>query len=81
MASNSPQSPSGGSGSKGSPVDLTKILSGIDFPADKKKIEQYAEQNQSKVQSARDILDAIHRLPDRQYQSMADVEKNFRQHP
>ncbi len=65
----------GRSNKNASPIDISKLLQGIDFPADKRKIEEYAEKH--KDIASRDALDVIHRLPDRQYQSMADVEKNF----
>jgi hypothetical protein len=53
-------------------------LSGIDFPKKKNSLKEYAEKNISKVQ-IRDpnaILDVIDRLPDREYDDMADVEKS-----
>ena len=57
---------------------VAKALSGIDFPKDKDSLKDYAKRNISKVET-RDpnaILDIINRLPDRQYNDMADVEKS-----
>src|ERR671923_1740165 len=56
---------------------IAKVLSGIDFPKRKNSLKEYAEKNISKVQigDPNAILDVIDRLPDREYDDMADVEK------
>jgi hypothetical protein len=54
---------------------IAKILSGADFPKDKPSLVAYAEQNRSKVTAPAEIINVIRELPDRTYDSMADVEK------
>ena len=58
---------------------VAKALSGIDFPKDKYSLKDYAKRNLSKVETGdpNAILDLINRLPDRQYNDMADVEKSL----
>ncbi len=73
------QSGSSQTGGKMSPVDISKLLQGVDFPADKHKLEQWAEQHISRAKEGESALNAIRKLPDRQYQNMADVEKSFGQ--
>ena len=57
---------------------IAKVLSGIDFPKRKNSLKEYAEKNISKVQieDPNAILDVIDRLPDKEYDDMADVEKS-----
>jgi hypothetical protein len=57
---------------------IAKALSGIDFPKTKNNLKKYAEKNISKVEIGDPdaILDVIHRLPDREYNDMANVEKS-----
>jgi uncharacterized protein DUF2795 len=60
---------------------IAKVLSGIDFPKSKDSLKEYAEKNISKVEisSSEDsnaLLDVINRLPNREYNDMADVEKS-----
>jgi Protein of unknown function (DUF2795) len=61
-----------------SAVVIAKALSGIDFPKTKDNLKKYAEKNISKVEIADPdaILDVIDRLPNREYNDMADVEKS-----
>ena len=57
---------------------IAKVLSGVDFPKTKENLKEYAEKNVSKVRFGGDpnaILDVIDRLPDREYNDMADVEQ------
>jgi hypothetical protein len=54
---------------------MTHDLRGIDFPARKDQMVQHARQNQA----ADDTNQAIQMLPDREYQSMADVMQGFGQ--
>ncbi|MGE5547519.1 MAG: DUF2795 domain-containing protein [Solirubrobacterales bacterium] len=57
------------------PHDAAQTLAGIDFPADKNKIVQYAQgKNASK-----ELIDALNSMPDEQYTSMADVFKGLGQ--
>jgi hypothetical protein len=57
---------------------IAKVLSGIDFPKRKSSLKEYAKKNISSVEvTDKDaILDVIDRLPDREYNNMADVEKS-----
>ena len=50
-------------------AEVTAALRGIDFPATKHQCEEYAERNGA----PRRVLDAIKRLPEKPYESMADV--------
>jgi Protein of unknown function (DUF2795) len=54
---------------------IAKLLSGIEFPEDKRKIVEYAERNKRKVDEAEEVIDTLREIPDRTYHSMADVEK------
>jgi hypothetical protein len=52
-----------------SPANIAKHLEGIDFPADREDLVSQAEDNDADPE----ILDVLNRLPDQEYQSMADV--------
>ena len=54
---------------------IAKVLSGIEFPKNKDSLKVYAKRNISKVETGdpNAILDLINRLPDIQYNDMADV--------
>jgi hypothetical protein len=54
---------------------IAKILSGIDYPKNKDELVSYAERNKQRVQAAEEIIQVIRELPDRKYNSMADMEK------
>jgi Protein of unknown function (DUF2795) len=54
---------------------IAKVLSGIDFPKNKVELVSYAERNKQKMQAAEEIIQVIRELPDRRYNSMADMEK------
>ena len=58
---------------------IAKVLSGIEFPKNKDSLKDYAKRNISKVETGDPtaILDLINRLPDKQYNDMADVEKSL----
>jgi hypothetical protein len=58
---------------------IAKVLSGIDFPKRKNSLREYAKKNISniEVENTGPILDVIDRLPDREYNNMADVEKSI----
>ncbi|HJV64423.1 MAG TPA: DUF2795 domain-containing protein [Geomonas sp.] len=60
-------------GTGASPANLTKNLKGIDFPADKQDILKHAHQ----LHAEKVVIDEIQKMPDREYNSMADVMKNF----
>ena len=61
-----------------SAATIAKVLSGIDFPKRKSSLKEYARKNVSnvEVEDPDTILDVIDRLPDREYNNMADVEKS-----
>lgn len=50
---------------------IAQSLHGIDFPADKRKMAEYARKNNAD----QDVLDVIERMPETEYTSMADVFK------
>jgi hypothetical protein len=58
---------------------IAKVLSGIDFPKRKSSIKNYAKKNISniEVRDPNTILDVLDRLPDKEYNNMADVEKSI----
>ena len=58
---------------------IAKVLSGIDFPKRKDSLKEYAKKNIPNVEVAdpNAILNVIDRLPDREYNNMADVEKSI----
>jgi hypothetical protein len=60
---------------------IAKVFAGIDFPKRKDGLKEYAEKNISKAGIDDDVdpnalLDVINRLPDKEYDNMADVEKS-----
>ncbi len=55
--------------------ELAKHLEGIDFPANKQKMVEYARSKGA----SQDLCNQIEGLPDEQYTSMADVFKGFGQ--
>ncbi|MFL6413320.1 MAG: DUF2795 domain-containing protein [Nitrososphaeraceae archaeon] len=57
---------------------IAKVLSGIEFPKRKSSIKEYAKKNipNIEVEDPNTILDVIDRLPDKEYNNMADVEKS-----
>lgn len=55
---------------------LAKLLGGIDFPANKDELIEYAMKNKPKVKSAEEIIEIIKQLPSRRnFNTMVDVEK------
>src|ERR671931_606667 len=59
---------------------IAKVLSGIDFPKGKHGVKEYAKKNIPDVEvgDPNTLLDVIDRLPDREYNNMADIEKSIR---
>lgn len=53
--------------------DVAQALNGIDFPADKNKICEYARKHGVN----QEISEALNALPEEQYTSMADVFKGI----
>lgn len=58
-----------------SAAEMAKSLGGIHFPADKRDLENHARQKGARNQ----IIETIRHMPDREYDSMADVEHEFSQ--
>jgi hypothetical protein len=54
---------------------VAKILSGIEFPKNKKQLIEYAEQNKERVSNPDTIIETMKELSDTQFENMADVEK------
>ena len=52
-----------------SPIDIQKALSGMDYPASKDQIVQHAEKNGA----GDDVLEALRRIEDRQYDGPSGV--------
>lgn len=57
------------------PHDAAQSLAGIDFPADKDKIVQYAQSKKA----SKEVIDALSGMPEAEYTSMADVFKGLGQ--
>lgn len=58
-----------------SPISVSKHLRGIDFPCSKQDLLERARSENA----GDEVLQQIERLPDQEYQSMADVMKGFGQ--
>lgn len=58
-----------------SPINVTKHLKGIDFPAEKADLLDLAEENGAEEE----VLAKIRQMPEQEYESMADVMKGFGQ--
>jgi hypothetical protein len=54
-----------------SPINIARHLSGIDFPASKKNLIEHANSNKA----GDDVIERLQQMPDRKYESMADVMK------
>lgn len=55
------------------PHDAAQTLAGIDFPADRNKIVEYARTHNA----SNEVIEALSGMPDDQYTSMADVFKGL----
>lgn len=55
------------------PHDAAQTLAGIDFPADRGKIVEYARSHNA----SNEVIEALSGMPDDQYTSMADVFKGL----
>ena len=62
-----------------SAAGVVKLLKGPSFPTDKQHIVQQAEQNKGEVEDPDRVMQAIHQLQEKNYASVADVEKSFGQ--
>lgn len=57
--------------SKTNPIQVQKLLKGLDYPASKDQIVGHAEQSGGD----RNALDTLRKLPDQQYQTPAEVSE------
>jgi hypothetical protein len=55
-----------------SAADVTQVLHGIEFPASKEDLITHVHRVRDRAQG---VLEILHQLPERQYNSMDDVEK------
>ncbi|KNB54112.1 DUF2795 domain-containing protein [Streptomyces caatingaensis] len=53
------------------PTEYQKALKGAPYPADREKLVQVARKNKAD----RDVVDKISHIPDKQYETPADVQK------
>lgn len=60
-----------GRGSGHSPANVAKQLAGIDFPAGKEDLIRHAQKGGTDA----DAMEVLKQMPDRRYESMADVMK------
>lgn len=74
MAVNRDGSMNEGSGMQ-APANIARCLGGMDFPANKEDIVEYAEDNDADDE----LLSRLERLPDKQYGNMADVMQGIGQ--
>jgi len=56
-----------------SPANVTKYLSGINFPAKKSDLISHAKKNKAD----KSVMDELKNFPDQEYSSMADVMKGY----
>ena len=74
MAADRDGSANEGSGMQ-TPTSIARCLNGMDFPANKNEIMEYAEDNNADDE----LLDTLERLPEKQYGNMADVMQGIGQ--
>ena len=55
------------------PIQVQKALGGVDYPADKEDLVKNAE----KKDADDDVLSALKDLPDKKYETLADVNKEL----
>ncbi|MCC3275557.1 MULTISPECIES: DUF2795 domain-containing protein [unclassified Arthrobacter] len=58
---------------KPSPIDVQKVLGGMDYPASKKDIVSKAEGSGA----GGSVLEALNNLPERQYDAPTDISKEI----
>ncbi len=56
-----------------SPIEVQKALGGVDYPADKEDLVKNAEKKDANDK----VLSALKDLPDKRYESPADVNKEI----
>jgi hypothetical protein len=64
-----------------SAATIAKVLSGADFPKNKDELRDYAQKSMTEVEVAdpQGVISVIDKLPKREYQNMADVERSVGQ--
>jgi hypothetical protein len=64
-----------------SAATIAKVLSGANFPKNKDELRDYAQKHMTEVGIAdpQGVIGVIDRLPEREYQNMADVERSVGQ--
>lgn len=58
---------------QGSAASVTHSLRGIDFPAKLQDLIEHAQKNGAE----KEVIEALRNLPDREYETMADVMQGF----
>lgn len=56
-----------------SAVDISRSLSGIDFPANKEDLVNHARDKKAN----KEVINILQKMPEREYGNMADVEQAF----
>jgi hypothetical protein len=58
---------------------IAKLLAGIHFPKNKDSLKDYAKKNTPEVNQSdlNEILDLLNKIPDKEYNDMAEVEKSI----
>jgi predicted transcriptional regulator len=56
-----------------SAIDISKSLSGIDFPANKQALVKHARGKHAN----QEVIDILESMPEQEYNNMADVEHAF----
>ncbi|MBW4557810.1 MAG: DUF2795 domain-containing protein [Trichormus sp. ATA11-4-KO1] len=56
-----------------SAIDISRTLSGIDFPANKQDLVNHAREKNANEE----IINVLQQMPEREYNNMADVEHAF----
>jgi hypothetical protein len=54
---------------------LAKILGGITFPQTKQGLIKWAQRHRGKLEEPEPVIELLGELPDREYTTMADVER------
>jgi Protein of unknown function (DUF2795) len=54
---------------------IAKLLSGIEFPKNKKELVERAKENKDKVDNAESVINTVRELPTKTYRSMIEVQK------
>jgi hypothetical protein len=58
-----------------SAASVAKILTGVEFPKNKKQLINYAEQNKDRISNPDSVIETLNQLHDTYFETMADVEK------